>query len=193
MHEEIIIAGFGGQGVILAGKLLCEAAMADGRQVACSVSYGPEMRGGTANSGVIIADKAIGSLIVSRPTIAIVMNQPSMDKFESRVRPGGLLVVNESLVQRAPARRDIQYLHVPATDLAVNLGNKDVANVVVVGALLAARPVVSVGSLKAVMRKALSRTHPEALIIDEKAIQVGLDYRATQPVPRSAPEPGRIP
>jgi len=178
MHEEIIIAGFGGQGVILAGKLLCEAAMLDGKHVVCSVSYGPEMRGGTANSGVIISDKPIGSLVVSRPTTAIVMNEPSMAKFEPKVREGGLLIVNESLVKSKSGRKDIETLYIPATDLAARLGNKDVANVVIIGALLKLKTVVTAKSLTTALAKALSQKHPEALATDEKAINAGIDFAA---------------
>ncbi|MDP2728636.1 MAG: 2-oxoacid:acceptor oxidoreductase family protein [Dehalococcoidia bacterium] len=181
MHEEILIAGFGGQGVILAGKLLCQAAIVDGKQVVCSVSYGPEMRGGTANSGVIISDHPIGALMVSRPTIAILMNEPSMVKFEPLVRGGGLLLVNQSLVSSRSQRKDIRTLYVPAADLAVQLGNKDVANVVIIGALLGLKPVVTIAAVRDALKKALSRKHPEALAVDEKALQAGLDYVDTAP------------
>lgn len=178
MHEEIIIAGFGGQGVILAGKLLCEAAMADRLQVVCSVSYGPEMRGGTANSGVILSDHEIGALVVSRPSIAIVMNGPSLEKFQHTVRPGGLLMVNQSLVRNEAGRADIEVRYIPANDLAEEVGNKDVANIVMLGALLGLRPLVSLDSIRSALEKALAKTRPELLEVDLKALVRGMDFVA---------------
>lgn len=181
MHEEIVIAGFGGQGVILAGKLLCEAAMKEGKQVVCSVSYGPEMRGGTASSGVIISDQPIGALVIFRPTIAVVMNQTSMDKYEPRVREGGILIINESLVKTDSQRTDIKILRIPATDLAAEAGNKNAANAVIIGALLAVKPVVSGPAISAAIEKAFSKSRSEAIQISMKALRLG-DSVATQSV-----------
>ncbi len=176
MLEEIVIAGFGGQGVILAGKLLCEAAMADGMEVACSVSYGPEMRGGTANAGVIISDRPVGAVVVTRPTIAIVMNSPSLEKYEPRVKEGGLLIVNQSMAENKARRQDIQVEYVPATDLASDIGNKDVSNVVMLGALLALKSVVTLKAIKSALDKALSKTRPELLENDYRALEAGIDF-----------------
>lgn len=173
MFEEILVAGFGGQGVIFAGRLLCEAAMLDGKQVACSVSYGPEMRGGTANCSVIISDDPIGSLVVTHPTVAILMNEPSMSKFESRVRPGGLLIVNESLVPYKSARGNIEGLYIPATEMAAQLGNRAVANLILVGALLAAKPLASETAVRASLEKMIGKTRPGLLATNEEALRAG--------------------
>jgi 2-oxoglutarate ferredoxin oxidoreductase subunit gamma len=175
MLEEIIIAGFGGQGIIFAGKVLSEAALIEGRQVACTASYGPEMRGGTANSGVIISDLPIGSLSVTSPTIVVVMNEPSMEKYNTLVRSGGMLVINESLVRSKSVRTDVQVVYVAATDLAASLGNKDVANVVIIGALLAARPVVLPATMDSALRKVLDKSHPDKLAANMRAIRLGME------------------
>lgn len=174
MFEEILIAGFGGQGVIFAGRLLSEAAMAEGKQVACSVSYGPEMRGGTANSSVIISDEPIGSLVVSRPTIAIVMNEPSMAKYEPAVRPAGLLIVNETLVSCKSKRDDITAIYISATDLATKAGNKAVANLILIGALIAIKPIVAAAAVSSAMKKILTKEHPGLLSLNDKALEIGL-------------------
>ncbi|MBI4289351.1 MAG: 2-oxoacid:acceptor oxidoreductase family protein [Chloroflexi bacterium] len=173
MLEEILIAGFGGQGVIFAGKLLCEAALADGKHVACSVSYGPEMRGGTANTSVIVSDDPIGSLVVSRPTVVIVMNEPSMAKFEPVVRSGGLLIVNETLVPRKAQRTDIKAIYVPATELAAQMGNRAVANLVLIGALTAVRPVASRAAVRSALERMVGKERPEMLGINQKALATG--------------------
>lgn len=174
MIEEILIAGFGGQGVIFVGRLLSEAAMAEGKQVACSVSYGPEMRGGTANSSVIISDGPIGSLVVSHPTIAIIMNEPSMAKYEPAVRPGGLLIVNETLVSYKSKRDDVTAIYISATDLATKAGNKAVANLILIGALVAIKPILSASSLGSALKKILTKEHPGLLPLNEKALEIGL-------------------
>ncbi|MBI2958173.1 MAG: 2-oxoacid:acceptor oxidoreductase family protein, partial [Chloroflexi bacterium] len=129
----------------------------------------------------------IGALVVSRPTVAIVMNEPSMARFEPRVRADGLLLVNKSLVEAISQRKDIQTLYVPATDIAAGLGNKDVANVVITGALLASRPVVTLESLRGALRKALQKSHPELLEIDERAIEAGMEHASKEARPGVAP------
>ena len=174
MIEEILIAGFGGQGVIFAGRLLSEAAMVEGKQVACSVSYGPEMRGGTANSSVIISDEPIGSLVVSRPTIAIIMNEPSMVKFEPQVRSGGLLIINQTLVSSKSGREDVDAIYIPATELATKAGNKAVANLILLGALVAIKPILSASSLVSALKTILTKEHPGLLALNEKALDIGL-------------------
>lgn len=173
MFEEILIAGFGGQGVIFAGRLLCEAAMLDGKQVACSVSYGPEMRGGTANCSVIISDEPIGSLVVTHPTVAVVMNEPSMARFEPRVRSGGLLIVNESLVPYKSTRGNIKGLYIPATGMAAQLGNRAVANLILVGSLLAVKPLASEIAVRASLEKMLGKGRLALLPTNEEALRAG--------------------
>ncbi|MDP3184281.1 MAG: 2-oxoacid:acceptor oxidoreductase family protein, partial [Anaerolineales bacterium] len=136
MQTEIIIAGFGGQGVMFAGQVLAYAAMDTGKQVTWMPSYGPEMRGGTANCIVVIADEEIGSPLVKNPPASIVMNLPSFDKYEPLVKAGGVLIVNSSMVDRAAQRDDITTILVPANDVAEEIGDKRLANMVAVGALL---------------------------------------------------------
>lgn len=189
MLEEILIAGFGGQGVIFAGRLLSEAALAEGRQVARVVSYGPEMRGGTAHCSVILSDEPIGSLVVAHPTAAIVMNEPSMAKFEPKVRQGGLLLVNRSLIPYRSRREDITVLYISATDQAVKVGNRAVANLILIGALVAARPIVAAATLSAALEKILGKEHPDLLAVNREALRLGLN--SVEPLDAAATGPGR--
>ncbi|HOT90345.1 MAG TPA: 2-oxoacid:acceptor oxidoreductase family protein [Anaerolineae bacterium] len=146
-HEDIIFAGFGGQGVLFAGQLLSYAGMAENLHVTWIPSYGPEMRGGTANCTVILSEEEIGAPIVRHPTIAAVFNIPSMEKYEPLVKPGGLLLVNSSLIPMPSQREDIRILYVPASDLATELGNPRMANMIVLGALVGATNLVSLESV----------------------------------------------
>jgi 2-oxoglutarate ferredoxin oxidoreductase subunit gamma len=143
MTHEIIMAGFGGQGVMLLGKILATAAMIDGKETTWLSSYGPEMRGGTANCSVVVSDKSIGSPYVAEPTAAVVLNSPSFEKFEPLVKSGGILIVNSSLIELRSARTDIRSFLVPCTDITVELGNPRGTNLVALGALLAATSAVS--------------------------------------------------
>jgi 2-oxoglutarate ferredoxin oxidoreductase subunit gamma len=136
MQTEIIISGFGGQGALFAGQLLAYTALDRDLHVTWFPSYGPEMRGGTAHCVVIISQEEIGSPVVSRPQAAIVMNLPSLDKYEPLVKPGGVLVVNASLVDREPQREDLDAIMIPATEIADELGDRRMANLVLLGALL---------------------------------------------------------
>ena len=131
-----MIAGFGGQGVMSMGQLIAYAGMKEGKFVSWLPSYGPEQRGGTANCAVVVSEEQVGSPLVSRPTIAIVLNNPSYEKFEPMVRAGGLLVVNSSLISKVSARTDIRVLNIDATDKANELGNPKVANMILLGAFL---------------------------------------------------------
>lgn len=142
METSIIISGFGGQGVLFAGQLLAYAGMDAGRHVTWIPSYGPEMRGGTAHCVVIISDETIGAPTVARPDVAVALNLPSYDKYEPMVKPGGLLVVNSSLVDTQSNRTDIDRIYVPANAIAEEWGTAKMMNMVAIGALLAARPVL---------------------------------------------------
>jgi 2-oxoglutarate ferredoxin oxidoreductase subunit gamma len=142
METSIIIAGFGGQGVLFAGQLVAYAGMDAGRNVTWIPSYGPEMRGGTAHCVVIISDEPIGAPIVARPDVAVVLNQPSYDKYEPLVKPGGLLVVNSSLIDSVPDRAEIDVILVPANAIAEELGTAKMTNMAALGALLAGRTVL---------------------------------------------------
>ena len=174
MHEEIIFAGFGGQGVLFAGQLLAYTALAEGRHVTWIPSYGPEMRGGTANCTVVISDEPIGSPVCLHPSIAAVFNNPSLEKYEPLVRPGGLLVINASLVASTATRDDLDIVLVPATDQATDLGDVRTTNMVLLGALLARRPLVALESIDAVLRDKLGPRKAHLHAINMRALQQGL-------------------
>ena len=176
MHEEIVVSGFGGQGALFAGQLLTYAGMESGWQVSWIPSYGPEMRGGTAHCTVIISDEPIGSPIIRNPTIAIVLNPESMDKYEPLVKPGGLLVINSTLVRRPAARNDLTVVTIPANDLAAELGNVRMANVVLVGAMLAKSPVVSLETVEKVLDEHLEGKKWRLIEPNKRALRRGAEW-----------------
>jgi 2-oxoglutarate ferredoxin oxidoreductase subunit gamma len=157
MREEIIISGFGGQGILFAGKLLAHAGLESGLNVVFFPSYGPEMRGGTAHCTVIISEDEIGSPFIRNPSVAIVMNIPSFERYEPLVKEGGLLVVNTSLVDRSPSRGDIEVIPIPANDIAEEVGDKRLANIVLIGALLERSDIITLD----VVQKSLQKNIPE--------------------------------
>lgn len=148
MQDELLFSGFGGQGVMFAGQLLAYAAMDEGLHVTWIPSYGPEMRGGTAHCFVIVSDQPIGSPIVRHPQVALVFNNPSFEKYEPLIAPGGLMVVNASMVAHTGKRDDITYVSVPASDIASELGNIRLTNVVLLGALVQMRSVVPLAAIR---------------------------------------------
>lgn len=176
MQTEFFLAGFGGQGLMFAGQMLAYAAMDKGKEVTWIPSYGPEMRGGTANCTVVVADEEIGSPLVENPTGAIVMNLPSLDKYESAVKPGGVLVVNSSMVDREVKRNDINWVALPCNEIAEEAGNKRMATIVATGALLELLPVLSLdeieGALNLHMPERLKKTLPQNL----EALKRGAAY-----------------
>jgi len=174
MTHEIILAGFGGQGVMLMGQILTYAGMIENKHVSWMPSYGPEMRGGTANCTVVISDAPVGSPLVTRPSIVVAMNRPSLDKFEPSVKPGGVLLYNSSLIEQPPVRTDIEVVAVPANDLANELGSDRVANMVVLGALLAKAEVVPMEAIHKALRKALPPHRHNLLPLNEEALARGL-------------------
>ncbi|MDK2784365.1 MAG: 2-oxoglutarate ferredoxin oxidoreductase subunit gamma [Bacillota bacterium] len=176
MQQEFIFAGFGGQGVLLMGQLIAYAALYEGKKVSWIPSYGPEMRGGTANCTVVVSDREIGSPVVTRPSCVVAMNLPSLDKFEDKVKPGGVLVINSSMINREPRRTDITVIKVPATATATELGNQRVANMVALGAVVEATRVVSVEGLVETLRKKLPAHHQDLLPLNQKAIEVGRSF-----------------
>jgi 2-oxoglutarate ferredoxin oxidoreductase subunit gamma len=176
MHTEIIIAGFGGQGVLFSGQLLAYAAMEHGLEVTWIPSYGPEMRGGTANCSVIISDEEIGSPMVRSPQVLIVMNRPSLDKYEASVRPGGLLLLNSSLIDRPVQRTDVRVVRVPANDIAEKLGEKRMTNMVMLGSLLANLPVVPEEMLINAMRDHISARRQNLIPANIEALHQGSAY-----------------
>ena len=171
--QEIIIAGFGGQGVLSMGQLLVYAAMIEGKEVSWMPSYGPEMRGGTANCMVIISDTRISSPILSRFDSALVLNQPSMDKFVNKVLPGGILIYERSTIISPPTRTDIEVLNIPAIEEAHRLTSKQVANVVLLGAYLERRPVVKPENVILALKKVLPKHRQHLLPINEQALARG--------------------
>ena len=175
---EIIIAGFGGQGVLSLGQILSYAAMIEGKEVSWMPSYGPEMRGGTANCIVIISDKRISSPIVSTFDSGIILNQPSMDKFFTKIKPGGLLLYEQSTIIKPPAGGDAEVLSVPGLKEAQALGSKQVANVVMLGAFLERKPVVSPESVMKALLKVLPAHRQNLLPVNEKALVRGKDLVA---------------
>jgi 2-oxoglutarate ferredoxin oxidoreductase subunit gamma len=176
--QEIVIAGFGGQGALSMGQLVAYAAMTEGKEVSWMPSYGPEMRGGTANCIVIVSDERISSPIVTRFDAAIVLNQPSLEKFEPAVRPGGLLLYERSTVTAPPTRRDVDVLGVDGLAEATRLSNKQVANVVLLGAFLARRPVVQVASIVKALASVLPPHRQHLVPINERALASGAGLAA---------------
>jgi 2-oxoglutarate ferredoxin oxidoreductase subunit gamma len=173
MIEEIIIAGFGGQGIMSMGQLIAYAGMLEGKGVSWLPSYGPEQRGGTANCAVVVSDEPVGSPLVTRPSTAIVLNNPSFDKFEPRVRPGGLLIINSSLVVRISERKDIKIIDLIATDIANDLGNARVANMVLLGAFLEQTKIVSAKAVIESLKKVLSADKHHLLEVNKQALKKG--------------------
>jgi 2-oxoglutarate ferredoxin oxidoreductase subunit gamma len=176
MQNETIIAGFGGQGVLFTGKVLAYAGLEEGREVTWLPSYGPEMRGGTANCTVIISDEEIGSARVLKPRAAIVMNQPSLDKFEDLVAVGGYLAVNNSMVTRKVQRTDITVIEIPGTELSEELGDKRLTNIVMLGALAAKADFLNMKSIEKGIEKSLSKDKKALFDLNIKALQTGAAY-----------------
>ncbi|MDE6396607.1 MAG: 2-oxoacid:acceptor oxidoreductase family protein [Muribaculaceae bacterium] len=173
MKEEIIIAGFGGQGVLSMGKILAYAGLMDNREVTWMPAYGPEQRGGTANVTVIVSDKPISSPIVDTYDTAVILNQQSLDKFESKVKPGGLLIYDPYGIHHAPTRTDITVVPVDATQAAIEMGNSKTYNMILLGALLAATPVVPDEAVIKGLKKTLPERHHHLIPLNQEAIAKG--------------------
>ena len=174
MTEEIIIAGFGGQGVLSMGKILAYSGIMQDQEVSWMPSYGPEMRGGTANVAVILSDDRISSPILHEFDAAIVLNQQSMDKFESMVKPGGLLLYDPNGILRHPERKDITIATIEGVKEALLLKNRKVFNMIVLGAYLKMRPIVKMESIHKGLEKSLPERHHHLIPLNEEAIQVGM-------------------
>ncbi len=177
MQNDVIMAGFGGQGILLIGKMLAYAGMHEGKEVSWLPSYGPEMRGGTCNCTVVISDRPVGSPVIRSPRAVLAMNLPSLDKFEHDVRPGGLLLVNSSLINRDPSRSDVTVVRVPANEIANSLGNPRAANMVALGAYLGATGAVSVAEVEAVVRETFS-AKPQLIDSNLLALRRGFEVGA---------------
>ena len=176
MQKEIIIAGFGGQGVLFAGQVLAYAAMDTGKIVTWIPSYGPEMRGGTANCTVVIADEEIGSPLVNNPPAAIVLNLPSFDKYEPLIKPGGVLIVNQSMVDRSAKRDDITTIFVHGNEMAEELGDRRLLNMVTVGALLSELPELTLEDVKVALKAHLPERHQHLLPQNYEALRRGYHH-----------------
>ena len=173
MLDEIIIAGFGGQGVLLMGRLIAQAGMLEGKHVAWMPSYGPEMRGGTANCTVIVSSEEVASPVVPNPITLIAMNQPSLDKFEPMVVKDGIIVVNQSLVSRDISRDDIQVVKVPANDIANELGNLRVANMVALGTYIAKSKSVKMETIFDALEQILDKWQDKIIALNKEALNRG--------------------
>ncbi|MFH2035519.1 MAG: 2-oxoacid:acceptor oxidoreductase family protein [Candidatus Zixiibacteriota bacterium] len=171
-QKEVVIAGFGGQGVMTIGQLLAYTAMEEGKQVVWIPSYGPEMRGGTANCTVVVSENRIGSPIINSPQSACVFNRPSLDKFGQLIRPGGLLLINSSLIDVRSGRDDITEFLIPANETAIRVGNPKVANMIMLAAYIAATDIVTFKGLEKMLIKKLG--HKKDLMeINKRAIEEG--------------------
>ncbi len=176
MQTEIILAGFGGQGILFAGQLLAYAAMDNGMEVTWIPSYGPEMRGGTANCTVIVADQTIGAATIRNPKAALVFNLPSFDKYEPLVTPGGVLIANGSLMNRGFVRTDLSSVMIPANEIAESLGDKRLTNMVMLGAMLEKMPILSLEEVKKALEDHLPARHKALLPNNFQALQRGIDF-----------------
>lgn len=171
---QLIIAGFGGQGVLFTGKLLTHSAMLEGKEVTWFPSYGAEIRGGTANCTVIISDEMIGSPVVKNPNALLIMNEASMERFVPRLKPNGLLIMNTSFVKNSPKRSDIETIPIKATDVAEELGNGRVANMVLLGALIGKTGIISLDTVFNALREIIPERRKDTILINETALKRGL-------------------
>lgn len=174
MKKEIIISGFGGQGVLSMGKILAYSGLMEDKEVTWMPAYGPEQRGGTANVTVIVSDKRISSPILSRYDVAIVLNQPSLEKFEPKVKPGGILIYDGYGIINPPTRKDINVYRIDAMDKAADMKNAKVFNMIVLGGLLKVCPVVSTEGLHSALFKSLPERHHGLIPLNMKAVEEGM-------------------
>ena len=172
MKEEIIIAGFGGQGVLSMGKILAYSGLMENKEVSWMPSYGPEQRGGTANVTVILSDERISSPVLNEFDIAIILNQPSLEKFESKVKPGGILIYG---IHHAPTRTDIDIYRIDAMDAATEMKNAKAFNMIVLGGLLKIKPMVSLENVLKGLKKSLPERHHKLIPMNEQAILKGME------------------
>ena len=174
MQSEVMFAGFGGQGILLSGKILAHAAMEEGYEVAWIPSYGPEMRGGTAYCLVVISDRPIGSPIIKNPMHLVAMNRPSLEKFASVIKPGGVILTNLSLIPDRAGRSDVDEVRIPAGDIAVSIGNGKAANIVALAAFVARSKLVSIDTLKHCMEIEFEK-RPKLIPLNLKALEAGVE------------------
>lgn len=175
-NNEIVIAGFGGQGILFAGKLLAYTGLVNGYEISWLPSYGPEMRGGTANCHVIMSEEPVASPLVTKPTALIAMNLPSLKKFEDAVVPGGLIIVDSSLITEKVSRKDVTVLEIPATKMADEMGVRKLANMILTGAFVKASGCVDFDGLLKGVAKCVPQGKPELLELNRKVLSMGYHY-----------------
>ncbi len=175
MKTEIIISGFGGQGVLSMGKILAYSGLMEDKEVTWMPAYGPEQRGGTANVTVIVSDERISSPILSKYDVAIVLNQPSLDKFESKIKQGGILIYDGFGIVNPPTRKDITVYRIDAMDRAAEMKNAKVFNMIVLGALLKVCPIVSTEGLQKALYKTLPERHHKLIPLNMQAVEEGME------------------
>jgi 2-oxoglutarate ferredoxin oxidoreductase subunit gamma len=180
MHESVIMSGFGGQGILLMGQLLCYAGMHEGLKVTWMPSYGPEMRGGTANCTVMLSSIRIGSPVTHYPSSLVAMNKASLQKFEPTIQAGGFLVINSSLVDRHSQRRDLTVVRVPANKIAEEAGALQVTNMAALGAYVGGKRMVSLESVIVALRRMIPEHRKELLAVNEEALRRGSAVAAAQ-------------
>lgn len=176
MEKQILIAGFGGQGILFAGKFLAYEGLIEGKQLSWLPSYGPEMRGGTANCSIILSDGQIGSPLVTQPDILAALNLPSLDKYESTVKRGGQIYVNSSLINRKVMRTDVDVFYIPANELAEENGLSGIANMIMIGAMLKHGDLFAIETVPKAMEKVISAKKAEMLTHNIRAIELGYQY-----------------
>ena len=177
MTNQILIAGFGGQGVLFAGKLLAYKGMYENKELSWLPSYGPEMRGGTANCSVIISDTPVGSPIVDNPDVLMVMNLPSLDKYENAVTKGGKIFVDSSFIERRVERTDVDAYYIPATKMAAEAGVPTLANMILLGKLIKETGAVDFDGLEDVFKKIVSAKRADLIGANLKALELGYNYK----------------
>ncbi len=175
LYANVTMAGFGGQGLMFIGKLLAYSAMKSGKHVTWIPSYGPEMRGGTANCTVVISDEEIGSPVISSPQALIIMNNPSLEAFEPRLQPNGMLLLNSSLITRKVTRKDIKVVAIPANDIAMEVGEKRTANMVMLGAYVAQTKIASKESIFEGLKEFFGKK-VQFLDVNTQAFKRGMEY-----------------
>ncbi len=176
MTRNYLFAGFGGQGILFSGKILAYIGLKEGKNVSWLPSYGPEMRGGTANCSVIISDEPIGAPIVLEPDVLIAMNLPSLDKYENDVVPGGAIYVDSTLIERKVTRTDVRVCYIPATKMAQEYGLKGLANMIIVGKVLGDFGEFNAESIEKALGKCISARHADMLESNRKALETGRDF-----------------
>ena len=176
MNKQILIAGFGGQGILFSGKFLAYEGLLDGKNVTWLPSYGPEMRGGTANCSIIISDTQIGSPIVDKPDALIAMNAPSYDKYINEVKPGGQVFVDSSLIDKKCDRDDIEVYYIPATKIASDEALKGLANMIMIGLFVKKSGIMTIDKVETTMAKLISGKKANMLESNMKAVKIGYDY-----------------